>query len=303
LYSEQRGEKTGNDAVHRHLCPTKGIDMTNDSGNLDSSESLASLEALARRFMEVKRSPRRQFPSDVETLTLEVPASTGWIDGPRVQVSVHRAGRGAAALLVHGWQSQASELSALSASLVEAGFEVWMPDLPGHGYSAGSHLSLPVAAAALTCVQAVAGPFAYVAGHSYGAASVVHALNRGLKAERAAILASPTNYGGFARSFASQAGLPREALKDWLEVVSSMIGTHPDTISMKKEGPAISVPTLLMHGSDDQLIPIAQMEEVVAHWPGVVWRPLNKVGHFDLLTNPDALRQITAFGVDGASSR
>ncbi|RAR63798.1 pimeloyl-ACP methyl ester carboxylesterase [Paraburkholderia unamae] len=262
-----------------------------------SSMSQALLEELGRLFMAVKRKAPGRVAPDVDTFTLKVRAPMDWLDGPEVEVRVHRRGKGKPALLVHGWQSQAAELDALSGALVSAGFEVWMPDLPGHGYSSGAHLSLPLAASTLTAVQALAGPFSYAVGHSYGGASVVHALGQQLKVDRFAALAPPMHYGHFARRFAVKAGLPASSVAQWLDQLFTMTGTHPDEISFERQVAELSQPALLLHGTDDQIIPSTQSEAVASVWPTVVWIPLSGVGHFDLPGDPKALEYLIGFGL------
>ncbi|NUY01453.1 alpha/beta fold hydrolase [Paraburkholderia youngii] len=270
--------------------------MSHDNFGRDTALR-ALLEEFARRFMAVKRREPRTISPDVDTVTLSVAAPHNWPDGRQVEIRVHRRGKGRRALLVHGWQSQAAELSTLSGALADEGFEVWMPDLPGHGYSSGTHLSIPLAAATLAAVQSLVGPFAYTVGHSYGGASVVHALAKRLRADRVAILASPTNYGHFARRFASEAGLPPSELPQWLELLSAMTGTHPDEISMERQAPHLSLPALLVHGTNDQIVPIEQAKAVATLWQSAVWLALPGVGHFDLLTDPKALKHVVDFGL------
>ena len=133
------------------------------------------------RFLHVGVKEPKPLPSDVETKTLHIQDPTQEQGGPELAVRVHVCGSGPAALLVHGWRSQAADLPSLSSVLVDAGYRVWMPDLPGHGHSDGEHLSIPLAATMLQAVQAQSGPFALAVGHSYGGASLVHAMFGGLQ--------------------------------------------------------------------------------------------------------------------------
>ena len=258
----------------------------------------AYLKDVALRFMTVKRKSPGTFPPETQTMTMQVSAPPGWPDGRQLEVRVHRIGKGKRALLVHGWQSQAADLHTLSETLVDGGFEVWMPDLPAHGYSSGTYLSLPLAAATLKAVQSLAGSFSLAIGHSYGGASVMHAIDCGLHADRVAVLASPTHYGRFARRAADRAGLPLSAVPEWLELVATMTGTHPDEISMEQQVAKLTLPILLIHGTDDQIIPIGQSEAVAARYPLTTWLPLHGIGHFDLLINDFALKSIVNFGLD-----
>jgi len=229
---------------------------------------MTPFDEATRRFLSVGDRTPKPLPAGVETLTLRLPSPADWPDGPELALRVHVRGTGPAALLVHGWRSQAADLEPLSAMLADAGFAVWMPDLPAHGHSDGTLLAMPLAASALHAVQARSGPFAVAVGHSYGGASLVHAIAGGLDAARVALLASPTHYGRFARRAALQAGMPEAMLDAWLARLASLTGTHPDEIDMVRQAGALETPALLLHSRDDPIAPFDGMAAVAAAWRG-----------------------------------
>jgi pimeloyl-ACP methyl ester carboxylesterase len=247
------------------------------------------------RFLHVGVKEPKPLPSDVETKTLHIQDPTQEQGGPELAVRVHVCGSGPAALLVHGWRSQAADLPSLSSVLVDAGYRVWMPDLPGHGHSDGEHLSIPLAATMLQAVQAQSGPFALAVGHSYGGASLVHAMFGGLQVQRVALLAAPAHYGRFARQAALQAGMPQAMMDPWLAKLGLAIGCHPDEIDMKRQARSLEVPALLMHSRDDGVAPFNDMAEVASEWRGAKWLPLDGLGHFRVLTDAGVLGELRSF--------
>lgn len=248
-----------------------------------------------QRFLKVGGKELKPMPSGVTTTTLHIQAPPLGQEGPELAVRVHACGSGPAALLVHGWRSQAADLHSLSSMLVDAGFQVWMPDLPGHGHSDGEHLSMPQAATVLQAVQTLSGPFALAVGHSYGGASLVHALAAGLRVDRVALLGAPTHYGRFARRAALQAGMPQLMVEPWLAHLGSIIGCPPDDIDMKRQARRLEVPALLVHSSDDAVAPFKDMAEVASEWRGAKWMPLDGLGHFRLLNDAGVLRELRSF--------
>lgn len=247
------------------------------------------------RFLHVGSKEPKPLPSDVETKTLHIQAPAQGQDGPALAVRVHVCGSGPAALLVHGWRSQAADLPSLSWVLVAAGYQVWMPDLPGHGHSDGEHLSIPLAAKVLQAVQAQSGPFALAVGHSYGGASLVHAIFEGLQVQGVALLAAPAHYGRFARQAALQAGMPQTMLEPWLAKLGLAIGCHPDEIDMKRQAGTLQLPALLVHSRDDAVAPFTDMAEVATAWRDAKWLPLEGLGHFRVLTDPGVLAELRSF--------
>jgi pimeloyl-ACP methyl ester carboxylesterase len=59
---------------------------------------------------------------------------------------------------------------------------------------------------------------------------------------------------------------------------------------------SITVPTVVLHGDDDQVVPFAAGEYLAATIPGAEWIPLAGTGHAPTVTRPvevaDALRRL-----------
>ena len=248
-----------------------------------------------KQFLSVRRAPPKAWPRDAVAMHMEVQAPPKWPDGQRVPVVIHRRGEGPAALLVHGWQSQAADLMPLADALLDAGFSVWAPDLPGHGHSGGAHLAIPLAATTMREASRAAGGFAVAVGHSYGAASLVHALTQDLPAQRVVLMSAPTHYGRFARFAASKAGLDETQTQMLLRQLHEVIGEDPDRINMRRQVEKLTQPALLMHSTDDPVVPATDLQAVAERWPGAHWHPLTGLGHFQLLADPGVLAKLCAF--------
>jgi len=261
-------------------------------------ESTPDLLDLAYRFLATDRSqapPLRPLAAGTQSHRLSLQAPVGWRDGPMLELAVHQHGQGPAALLVHGWRGQSGDLDALADRLVDDGYTVWSPDLPGHGRSGGEHLSPLLGAAALLAVQSLAGPFAFATAHSYGGPCLVNAMAQGLTVARLALLAPPTHYGEFARRAAAEAGLPAEQVPVWLKILGDTIGADPDKLVMREQVQHLAVPALLVHSRDDRIAPFGAVEAVAQSWPGVRWWPRDGLGHFKLLNDEATLRALRAF--------
>ncbi|MEZ5706573.1 MAG: alpha/beta hydrolase [Burkholderiaceae bacterium] len=253
------------------------------------------VEQTLSQFLSVRRTAPRAWPQDTAAMRIDIEAPPAWPDGQWVPIALHRRGEGPPALLVHGWQSQAADLMPLAEALLDAGFSVWAPDLPGHGHSGGAHLAIPLAAAALREASRAAGGFAVAVGHSYGAASLVHALTQGLPAQRVVLMAAPTHYGQFARFAASKSGLDEAQTGLLLGRLHEVSGEHPDRIDMRRQVEKLTQPALLMHSTDDPVVPATDLQAVAERWPGAQWHPLTGLGHFQLLADPGVLAEVCAF--------
>src|SRR5262249_41947748 len=151
---------------------------------------------LAERLSTRRRRPRRP---DRER---EVRA-TGWpfaIDvtlraprwrGQRRRVAAWRWGHGPTVLLVHGWEGRGSQLGALVEPLLRAGLSVVAFDAPGHGDSPGRRLYLADLADCVADVAHDVGPLHGIIAHSFGAAAVLLAHQRGAVHARRNVMLAP----------------------------------------------------------------------------------------------------------------
>ena len=84
-------------------------------------------------------------------------------------------------LVVHGWESRATQLSGFVDVLVNQGFEVVALDGPAHGASSGERANPWLFSQAVSqAIQAV-GPFEAILGHSMGGNAVATALAQGVE--------------------------------------------------------------------------------------------------------------------------
>lgn len=243
------------------------------------------MDRIARRVLTPRRTEPKPWPPGSTLITLKADAPGAWPEGPEVEVVCHRWGEGPSVLLVHGWQAQAADLLPLAETLVDAGFSVWAPDLPAHGHSTGSMLSIPLAARALLEVWRQAGPLHAAVAHSYGGASLVHALTLGLKTSKVVLLAPPTHYGLHVRQMAQAAGMDAALLPALLHRLEQLIGEAPDHIAMARQAASLRQPALFLHAADDPVVPIEATMQVANAWPGARWHRLEGLGHFRLLTD------------------
>lgn len=254
------------------------------------------------RFLHTGRRAAGSGIPGAQTLRLSVPTPPGWRDGPAVDIAVHVLGSGPDVLLVHGWRGEAMDLYPLARQLAEDGHRVWLPDLPGHGVSDGAHLSVTLAASALHAVQRLSGPYHFAAGHSYGGASLVHALQQSehqpaLQARRIALLAPATDYGFFARRAVAQADVPEALWPQWLKQLAETIGVDPDTVKLRDQLQRLSLPTLVVHSSDDPIVPSHALRSATEGLPHVTWRPSEGLGHRGILTDETLLQTLHQFAV------
>ncbi|HJQ96921.1 MAG TPA: alpha/beta fold hydrolase [Candidatus Polarisedimenticolaceae bacterium] len=259
------------------------------------------LDPLVRRLLRPPRRAPRALPADLadraEDVTIGTPhPMKGWFlcaDRPR-----------GAVLIVHGWGSDAGRSSGLARSLIEAGLDVLLVDLPGHGRT-GPVVSYDVVRMLedieasrrwLAARDGRAGRAQGLVGISFGGVGAYAAASRDRSWAALALVAAPMG--------------PLEATALYLEARrvpkafrGAMLGTVGRVLSAAGQdfrGPEclakVEAPVLIVHGTEDRVVPIGhahalasapQAGEREVHWvPG---------GGHELADDPETGRRISEF--------
>jgi pimeloyl-ACP methyl ester carboxylesterase len=213
-------------------------------------------------------------------------------DGP--ELAVWDWGDGRTVLLVHGWNGNAAQLSGFVTPLVRAGYYVAAPDLPAHGSSAGSRTNVRDMADALLRLGRRVGPVHAVIAHSLGAAATVIALAEGLGAERAVLIAPPSNLRRYAREFARIVGLSARSADGLLERLDAALGGR-ETFDLVRLAATQKASMLVLHDPDDREVPIADAQALADAWPGARLSALAGAGHTRALRDPEVISRAVGF--------
>jgi pimeloyl-ACP methyl ester carboxylesterase len=213
-------------------------------------------------------------------------------DGP--ELAVWDWGDGRTVLLVHGWNGNAAQLSGFVTPLVRAGYYVAAPDLPAHGASAGSRTNVRDMADALLRLGKRVGPVHAVIAHSLGAAATVIALAEGLGADRAVLIAPPSNLRRYAREFARVVGLSPRSADGLLERLDAALGGR-DTFDLVRLAAAQKASMLVLHDPEDREVPIADAQALADAWPGARLAALAGAGHTRALRDAEVISRAVGF--------
>lgn len=205
--------------------------------------------------------------------------------------------RGAAlgsVLHLHGNAANVSNHLPLVAWLPGAGFNVLMLDYRGFGRSQGRPTLDGVvddAAAALAYLRArpgVDGGRLVVVGQSLGGATALRMLARDSAGVRLAVIEA---------AFASYRGIARDAAIQSV-VLAPLVPIAAPALPPAKDDPvtalpALRVPLLIVHGTDDEVIPFRHGEQLAAAAPpGTTFLRVDGARHMESLTRADVQRRV-----------
>jgi pimeloyl-ACP methyl ester carboxylesterase len=204
-------------------------------------------------------------------------------------------GAGPTVLLIHGWSGAAAQWSRFIEPLVRAGYNAVALDMPAHGFSDGDRTNLKEFVEAIVDTAERVRPIHAVVAHSLGATAATLALARGLRAQRAVLIApAARDVPGYVHAFAQQLGLPRAREPRLVTLMHQRFGDLAQ-FDARRVAATLDIPALLFHDEGDREIPFAEGESLARTWPGARMRRLRGLGHNRPLADPEVVREALAF--------
>jgi pimeloyl-ACP methyl ester carboxylesterase len=208
---------------------------------------------------------------------------------------------GASVLLVHGWTSEASFMTAFAEHFRKRGFRIVLFDFPAHGQSTPERASLIDCAHAVRQVAEALGPIEYVLAHSLGGMAALLAggggapMSHGYPFRAFVLVAMPNHFSDVTRTFGEHEGLSPEAQRAYerrLETIAHRKIADFTGVNLFKEA---ARPALLLHSRDDPDVAFADAEEIAAASTDAEVIAFDDLGHRKILYAPPAVRAAGAF--------
>lgn len=244
---------------------------------------------LARRLL---MTPRRHAPRDWEREAL---ASAQPLTFRFGLAGLRWGTHGPIVLMMHGWEGRPSQFARFVPPLLAAGRQVVAVAAPAHDRSPG-HEAHPVAfTEALLEAAAELRDVEAVVGHSMGGAAALLALHRGLPAQRAVALGSPSAMTHVLHGFSRAIGLTPRARERFMRIVDRHVGVPAEALDVAHIAPHLPQSALLVHDREDDAVPFSESERTLAAWPRARLLETRGLGHRRVLTDPDVVSQVVGF--------
>lgn len=186
-------------------------------------------------------------------------------------------------MIVHGWESRATQMYAFVDPLVAAGYRVIAIDAPLHGKSAGNEAHPLAFARAILSATAEFGSFDGVIGHSMGGVAISIAMELGAKFERSVLISAPSCMYDVLRSFGQFMGLSETCQRRFIRTVENKVGRPSKELDVGKIFAELQPDALLVHADNDREIPHHAMQTIAGQHPGVRTLNANGLGHRKIL--------------------
>jgi pimeloyl-ACP methyl ester carboxylesterase len=214
------------------------------------------------------------------------------------RVTVYEWGTGPRTVVIlHGWGSHAPRFAPLAQGLVAQGWRVLAIDAPGHGRSPGRRSSLPQFIGALDQVIRELGPAQALIGHSLGALAAVNWLGQCAGPEQQGIshlvlISCPSGASFLFNNFVDMLDLNEATARHLLARFTDRFHQQPGSWSATAHAGELRIPVLLIHDRDDDVIPFAHGEQLLALLPNARLLPTQGLGHSGMLRDAPTIAEI-----------
>jgi pimeloyl-ACP methyl ester carboxylesterase len=205
-----------------------------------------------------------------------------WGDGPTV-------------LLHHGWNGRAAHMAAFVRPLVAAGYSVVAYDAPAHGESDGHITAMPEMARIIREVAFRLGGLHAVVAHSLGGAALLYAIRRGLRVERAVLVASPSDLRGFIDLFGEHIGLPQRTREGMARQTAFWFEIDWPQMQVGYWAESPLPPLLVVHDRNDRVVPWEHGERIRSVCHGAQLITTEGLGHRRIRRDEEVVRRAVGF--------
>ncbi|MEU5217582.1 alpha/beta hydrolase [Streptomyces sp. NPDC020807] len=214
-------------------------------------------------------------------------------------------------LLVHGWSSRASRLTAFVEALLARGYSPVAFDAPGHGESGGEASNIVEYREIIRELHARHaqhtrdGGFEAVIAHSFGVLAALFSLRDGLRTTRFVGLGGVGSFDMLLAGFRTQLPVSELVVRRMREYVEGVLAPDEpgiwDRFGADADPDGLGAPVLLFHDEDDDMVPLAQARFLARVYGDearlVVTRGL---GHRRILDDPEVVREAVEFATVGS---
>jgi pimeloyl-ACP methyl ester carboxylesterase len=279
----------------------EGYKLTNRVGSLIAPSWVAKKASI--KFLSPKRYEIKEWEKEAEKAGTRFNLSEGvsairWSQSPMHNQIVSNDAASddpKQILLVHGWESRATQMYGLVKGLVKQGYSVIAVDMPGHGHSPGKTSNAYVFSQTVKLAQQELGDFHAIIGHSMGAGAAAIAVGKGVKTDKLVLISGPSSIENVLRRFSDFVGLNSNASHKFIEFIGQYVGVPAIAMDTTKLLQASDTPTLLIHDEHDVEVPVSESTRLAPVLNQSELFVTKGLGHRNILKSDEVFAKISSF--------
>lgn len=266
----------------------------------EAGQALSGASESMDRVLNAFIRPARRPASDDEARCLSG-ASRDTLPWGGQQLAVWRWGAGTPVLLLHGWESRASHMTAFVPPLLQAGFSAIALDAPAHGESTGEFTNVidygraVVGLADRLCIGTPEAPFAGVIAHSVGSAAALYAYAHGVHTAASVQLCGPSSLTRVLHGVARANGLDSAGRALLVQRLESRLGVPLSSMNLSELNHGLRHPALVIHDAQDTELHVGESRALVKAWPQATLLLVEGLGHRRLLRDAAIISRAADF--------
>jgi len=198
-------------------------------------------------------------------------------------------------LLVHGWESRATQMYGLVKGLVAQGYTVFAVDMPGHGHSSGETSNAYLFSQTVKLAQQELGHFHAIIGHSMGAGATAIAVGKGVTADKLVLISGPSSIENVLRRFSGFVGLNKNTTHKFIDFIGQYVGVPASELDATKLLQACDIPALLIHDEHDIEVPVSESRRLAPVFNQSELFVTKGLGHRKILKSDEVFAKISDF--------
>ncbi|MFT6123221.1 MAG: pimeloyl-ACP methyl ester carboxylesterase [Oleiphilaceae bacterium] len=205
------------------------------------------------------------------------------------------SGNGKQILLVHGWESRATQMYGLVKGLVKQGYTIFAVDMPGHGHSSGETSNAYLFSQTVKLAQQELGHFHAIIGHSMGAGAAAIAVGQGVTTDKLVLISGPSSIENVLRRFSCFVGLNKKTTNKFLGFIGHYVGVSASELDATKLLQACDIPALLIHDEHDIEVPVTESTRLAPVFNDSELFVTQGLGHRRILKSDEVFAKINSF--------
>lgn len=198
-------------------------------------------------------------------------------------------------LLVHGWESRATQMYGLVKGLIQQGYTVFAVDMPGHGHSSGETSNAYIFSQTVKLAQQELGHFHAIIGHSMGAGATAIAVGKGVTADKLVLISGPSSIENVLRRFSGFVGLNKNTTNKFVEFIAQYVGVSATELDATQLLQSCDIPALLIHDEQDIEVPVSESTRLAPVFNRSELFVTKGLGHRKILKSGEVFAKVNAF--------